>query len=148
PRLFGPWLGPKKTLRPRQAVTIPSLDSTHDPKVRSWLPSANQNGCAFPIQNLPFGVFRRARSAESFRGGVALGDQIIDLRALADAQLFTDDAAEGVSAGSLDSLNSLMQLGPRVWAALRRALFEAAAQGSAHEALLRRCLVAQSEAVF
>ena len=129
-------------------MTIPSLDATHDPKVRSWLPSANQSGCAFPIQNLPFGVFRRAQSAESFRGGVALGDQIIDLRALAEAQLFTDEAAAGVSAGSLDSLNSLMQLGPRVWAALRRALFDAAAKGSAHEALMRRCLVPQSEAVF
>ena len=129
-------------------MTISLLDSTHDPQVRSWLPSANQSGCAFPIQNLPFGVFRRAQSAESFRGGVALGDQIIDLRALADAQLFTDDAAEGASAGSLDSLNALMQLGPRVWTPLRRALFDAAAEGSAHEALMRRCLVPQSEAVF
>jgi len=129
-------------------VTIPSPDSTNDPNIRSWLPSANQSGGAFPIQNLPFGVFRRAQSAEGFRGGVALGDQIIDLRALADAQLFADDAAAGVSAGSLDSLNSLMQLGPRVWAALRRALFDAVAAGSAHEALMRKCLVPQSEAVF
>ena len=129
-------------------MTIPSPDSTNDPQIRSWLPSANQSGCAFPIQNLPFGVFRRAQSAESFRGGVALGDQIIDLRALADAQLFTDDAAAGVSAGSLESLNSLMQLGPRVWRPLRRALFDAMAEGSAHETLMRRCLVPQSEAVF
>jgi fumarylacetoacetase len=129
-------------------VTTTYLDKTHDPKVRSWLPSANQSGCAFPIQNLPFAVFRRSESAQSFRGGVALGDQIIDLRALAEAQLFTDDAAAGVAAGSLDSLNSLMELGPRVWTALRRALFEATAEGSAHEALLKKCLVPQSEAVF
>jgi len=106
------------------------------------------SGCAFPIQNLPFGVFRRARPAESFRGGVAIGDQIIDLCALADAQLFTGDAAEGVSAGSMDSLNSLMRLGPGVLGALRRALFLAMAQGSAHEGLLRKCLVPQSEALF
>jgi fumarylacetoacetase len=129
-------------------VTTTYLDKTHDPKVRSWLPSANQSGCAFPIQNLPFAVFRRSESAQSFRGGVALGDQIIDLRALAEAQLFTDDAAAGVTAGSLDSLNSLMELGPRVWTALRRALFEATAEGSAHEALMKKCLVPQSEAVF
>ena len=129
-------------------MTATSLDATHDPKARSWLASANQSGCAFPIQNLPFGVFRRSQSAESFRGGVALGNQIIDLRALAEAQLFTDDAAAGVSAGSLDSLNSLMGLGSGVWTALRRALFEAMAEGSAHQALLRKCLVPQSEAVF
>ena len=129
-------------------MTIPSIDLTHDPQARSWLPSANQTGCAFPLQNLPFSVFRHARSAEGFRGGVAIGDQIIDLRALAEAQLFTGDAAEGVSAGSLESLNSLMHLGPRVSSALRRALFEVMARGSAHEALLQKCLVPQREAVF
>ncbi len=127
---------------------MPALDLTHDPAARSWLASANTSGCAFPIQNLPFGVFRRARSAESFRGGVAIGDQIIDLCALADAQLFTGDAAEGVSAGSMDSLNSLMRLGPGVLVALRRALFLAMARGSAHEGLLRKCLVPQNEALF
>ena len=129
-------------------MITPALDLTHDPAARSWLASANMSGCAFPIQNLPFGVFRRARSAESFRGGVAIGDQIIDLCALADAQLFTGDAAEGVSAGSMDSLNSLMRLGPGVLGALRRALFLAMAQGSAHEGLLRKCLVPHSEALF
>ncbi len=129
-------------------MTLPPLDITHDPKARSWLASANADGCAFPLQNLPFSVFRRDRSAESFRGGVAIGDQIIDLRALADAQLFTGDAAEGVSAGSLDSLNALMRLGPRVSSALRRALFLAMVQGSAHAALLKKCLVPQNEAAF
>ena len=130
-----------------QAVTTP-LDMTHDPRARSWLASANQAGCAFPIQNLPFCVFRRAKSAESYRGGVGIGDQIIDLCAVADAQLFSGDAAEGVSAGSLASLNSLMCLGSGVLNALRRALFEAMAQGSAHQALLNKCLVPQNEAVF
>ena len=98
--LLEPLAGTEETLRSGQTVTIPSLDLTHDPEARSWLASANQSGCAFPIQNLPFSVFRRERSAESFRGGVAIGDQIVDLRALADAQLFTGDAAAGVSAGS------------------------------------------------
>jgi fumarylacetoacetase len=129
-------------------VTIPALDLTHDPEARSWLASANQSGCSFPIQNLPFGVFRRAQSAEHFRGGVAIGDQIIDLAALAATQLFTGDAAAGLSAGSMDSLNSLMGLGPRVWSALRRALFQAMAQDSAHKTVLSKCLVPQSEAAF
>jgi len=129
-------------------VTILNLDATHDPEARSWLASANQIGCAFPLQNLPFGVFRRARSSEPFRGGVAIGDQIIDLRALADARLFSADAAEGVRAGSLPALNTLMQLGPGVWSALRRALFDAMVQGSAHESALKACLVPQSAAEF
>jgi fumarylacetoacetase len=124
------------------------LDATHDPKVRSWLAAANGSGCAFPIQNLPFGVFRRARSAEPFRGGVAIGDQIVDLAALAEADLFTADAAEAVRAGSLPSLNSLMQLGPQSSSALRHALFDALMQGSVHERALRNCLVAQADAAF
>jgi fumarylacetoacetase len=124
------------------------LDATHDPRARSWLLSANLNNCAFPLQNLPFGVFRRAGCGETFRGGVAIGDQIIDLKALADARLFTGDAAKGVAAGCLPELNSLMQLGPGIWSALRRALFDAMAQESAHERALRGCLVPQSAAEF
>jgi fumarylacetoacetase len=124
------------------------LDATHDPKALSWLESANQSGCAFPLQNLPFCVFRHAKSAEAYRGGVAIGDRIIDLCALADTQLFSGEAAEGVSAGSMDSLNPLMGLGSRVLGALRHALFLAMAQGSPHQALLSKCLVPQNEAVF
>jgi fumarylacetoacetase len=124
------------------------LDATHDPRVRSWLAAANLTDCAFPIQNLPFGVFRRAHSAEDFRGGVAIGDQIIDLAAAAAANLFSGEAALGVRAGSLPSLNALMQLGPRVWSAVRKALFDALALGSPLEGALRSCLLPQGDAAF
>jgi len=124
------------------------LDATHDPSVRSWLGSANLPRCAFPIQNLPLGVFRRAESAEPFRGGVAIGDQIIDLGRLAKAQLFDADAADGIRAGALPCLNALMRLGPKAWMALRHALFAAMAQGSPLAALMRNCLVPQAEAVY
>ncbi|MDP9008397.1 MAG: fumarylacetoacetase [Pseudomonadota bacterium] len=129
-------------------TVLDTLDATHDPKVRSWLAAANLRGCAFPIQNLPFSVFRRAHSAEPFRGGVAIGDQIIDLAAVAEVSLFEGDAADAIRAGCLPSLNTLMQLGPQSWAALRQALFEALAQGSSHEHALRKCLVPQAEATF
>jgi len=59
------------------------LNHTHDPEARSWLESANAPGTDFPIQNLPFGVFRRQGTNEAFRGGVAIGDQVIDLAAIA-----------------------------------------------------------------
>jgi fumarylacetoacetase len=124
------------------------LDATHDAEARSWLPAANRDDCPFPIQNLPFGIFRRAASLEPFRGGVAIGDQIIDLRLLASTQLFAGDAAEAVRSGAENTLNSLMQSGPRVLSALRRSLFEIMAQGSAHESAVRKCLVAQSEAEY
>jgi fumarylacetoacetase len=124
------------------------LDATHDPSVRSWLDTANLPGCAFPIQNLPCGVFRRAESSESFRGGVAVGDQIIDLAALAKMPQLEAVAADAIRAGALPCLNHLMQLGPEAWSALRRALFNALAQGSALEAAMKNCLVPQADAEY
>ena len=48
-------------------------DFTHDAHARSWVSSANADATDFPIQNLPFGRFRRAGSAEPMRIGVAIG---------------------------------------------------------------------------
>ena len=56
------------------------INETHDPALRSWVTSANTPGADFPIQNLPFGVFRRALTPEPPRVGVAIGDQVLDLR--------------------------------------------------------------------
>jgi len=54
------------------------IDDTHDPKALSWVPSANDPGTDFPIQNLPFGRYRRAPGTE-WRICVAIGDQLLDL---------------------------------------------------------------------
>ena len=74
------------------------LNATHDPLRRSWLESANATDTDFPIQNLPFGVFDDGRGA---RGGVALGDRIIDLSALLASGLISGAAAEAASGASL-----------------------------------------------
>ena len=60
------------------------LDATHDPKLRSWVGSANVPGCDFPIQNLPFAVFRRLGSGENFRCGAAIGDRDRDIWRIPD----------------------------------------------------------------
>ena len=57
-------------------------NQTHDAALESWVESANEPGCDFPIHNLPFGVFKKKGAKESPRGGVAIGDQILDLAAL------------------------------------------------------------------
>ena len=56
------------------------LNETHDPARKSFVESANAPGCDFPIQNLPFGVFRPAAGSRP-RVGVAIGDQILDVAA-------------------------------------------------------------------
>jgi fumarylacetoacetase len=124
------------------------LDETHDPRARSWLDSANCEGGDFPLQNLPFATFRRAGSNETFRGGVAIGDQIIDLAALAAREVFQGNAALGIRAGADSSLNSLMRLGPQVSGAVRLALFTALRTGSRQQADLQSCLVPQCGAQY
>jgi fumarylacetoacetase len=108
------------------------LDETHDPARRSFVASANAPEGEFPIQNLPFGVFRPAPEAPP-RVGVAIGDQILDLAAA--AARFDGLAAEAARAGAAPALNPLMARGPRAWSALRRALSRALSAAHGDEAL-------------
>ena len=126
----------------------PLLNETHDPALRSWVASANRSGTDFPIQNLPFAVFRRRGSAEAWRGGVAIGEQIVDLAAVAQAGVFVGDAAQAAQAGAQDKLNALMALGQGAWSALRLALSRALREGSPQQAALQACLVPQAEAEY
>ena len=124
------------------------LNETHDPALRSWVTSANLANSDFPIQNLPLAVFRRQGTLEAFRGGVAIGDQIVDLAALAATGVFSAEAASAVQAGAQDRLNALMALGANAWSALRLALSRALREGAAGQAQLAACLVPQSEAEY
>jgi fumarylacetoacetase len=99
---------------------MPQLDATHDPARRSWVESANRPDSDFPIQNLPWGVFRRA--GEPARGGIAIGDRIVDLKAAAAAKLFSGAATEIAQAASAPTLNDAMALGNRAAGALREQL--------------------------
>lgn len=96
------------------------LNATHDPQLRSWLAAANVDGTDFPIQNLPFGVFRRAGSSDGFRCGVALGDSVVDVSHLQG--LFTGAAIAAARACAEDAINTLMALGPEAASALRAQL--------------------------
>ncbi|MEY2825582.1 MAG: fumarylacetoacetase, partial [Pseudomonadota bacterium] len=98
------------------------LNETHDPKLSSWVTSANLPGTDFPIQNLPFAVFRRKESDEVFRGGVAIGDQVLDLAALSSKNILTGEAQQAALAASGSTLNPLMAMGHTAWSSLRLAL--------------------------
>jgi fumarylacetoacetase len=124
------------------------LNDTHDPGLRSWLASANALDTDFPIQNLPFAVFRGTGAGESFRGGVAIGDQIVDLAAVAAQGLCDGQAGAAAQAASGDSLNPLMALGAAAWSALRLALSRALHAGAADQPQWAACLVPQAGAEF
>jgi fumarylacetoacetase len=62
---------------------------------RSWVESANDPETDFPLENLPFGVFRPKQSSQitEIRLGVAIGDQIVDVPQLRDDGILGADAA-------------------------------------------------------
>ena len=109
---------------------IAGVDETHDPALMSWVESANDPATDFPIQNLPFGRFRRA-AGEQWRIGVAIGDQVLDLEAagLADAR----------------SMNSLMAAGAGFRSAIRLALSRGLRRGGAQPAAFEGALIPQTE---
>lgn len=116
------------------------LNETHDPKAKSWVKSANVEGTPFPIQNLPFGVYRVSENSSSI--GVAIGDSVLDIRATIQAKLLDPVSSEVRTAFQSSLLNDLMSLAPKYWSELRRGLFRllhesaSSAQQRATEALL------------
>ncbi len=126
----------------------PSLDETHDPSLRSWVGSANEPASDFPIQNLPFAVFRRRDSGERWRGGVAIGDQIVDLCAAAASGLVEGEAALALDRACAETLNDLMALGPRPSKALRLVLSRLLRAGAPRAVDAAGWLVAQAEAEY
>jgi fumarylacetoacetase len=94
---------------------IASGDTT-DARLVSWLPVSSDSD--FPIQNLPFGVF--LRDERQARLGVAIGEQILDLYAVAQAGLVDDLCEPELLQAPL--LNPLLAAGRSLWAPLRQRL--------------------------
>lgn len=106
------------------------LNDTHDPALQSWVESANDPTTDFPIQNLPLGRFRRPDELD-WRIGVAIGDQVLDLR-----RTRTIDS---------DNINRLMRLRQPARLALRRAISQGLRHGSQLEERFRDALIPQAD---
>lgn len=117
--------------------------------LRSWLASANDPGCSFPIQNLPYGIFA---SSDGDRVGVAIGDRILDLRSCAEQGLLGGLPEEIIHACSANLLNPLMALGPGSWSMLRHrltALLDAdQSNGQKTQARVARFFISMHDAVM
>ncbi|MCC2650002.1 MAG: fahA [Microvirga sp.] len=118
------------------------LDHTHDSKLESWVASANGHP-DFPIQNLPLGIF--SRDSGSPRGGVAIGDRILDLPAALAVGLFTGEAAQAAEAASGSVLNPFLALGAGARQALRERLSELLKTGSPDQGRVEPCLQPASD---
>ncbi|RZA17207.1 MAG: fumarylacetoacetase, partial [Proteobacteria bacterium] len=119
------------------------LNATHDPQRRSFVDSANADSTDFPIQNLPFGVFDDGKGA---RGGVALGDAIVDLAVLVEKGALSGTAAAVAAVASRPSLAELFEVPLNELSALRMALSDlyqadSPARDSAQAALINAASV-------
>jgi fumarylacetoacetase len=124
-----------------------TTDETHDSGRHSWVASANGHA-EFPIQNLPLGIFTSPQGGTP-RGGIAIGDKILDLAAAQGEGLFFGEARRAAEAATGPSLNALMALGAGPRLALRRrvsALFAAdGAERGKIEAIAGRLLHEMAE---
>lgn len=100
------------------------MNETHDPTVRSWVDSANHPQTDFPIQNLPFGVYRRRGSQDAPRIGTAIGDYILDLAACIGDRVLPGISTDAALACRAGTLKSVMALGKPEWSRLRRQLHD------------------------
>jgi len=121
-----------------------TINATHDPSLKSWVASANDADTDFPIQNLPHGVF--SRPGEAPRGGVAIGDQILDMAAAVAAGLFDADLEGIANAAAASTLNGLMASDPAALSALRTRLQALLTLGATEQDAVTRCLVAAADA--
>ncbi|WP_299828167.1 fumarylacetoacetase [uncultured Roseobacter sp.] len=110
------------------------------PLMKSWVASANDPGCDFPLNNLPYGVF--SNDPQDARCGVAIGDQVLDLAAVEAAGLIrlADDPVF-----DLPYWNDVMDLGPDAWAALRALLTDFLREAAPEQAKLAPFLVPLSD---
>ena len=122
------------------------INATHDPKLQSWVTSANTGETDFPVQNLPFGRFRRVDTTEPWRIGVAIGDHILDLSLAAEAGEWSADAQVMLAALAVGDLNVVMARNAAARSALRAELSAALAESSPQQEALDRALLPQSEA--
>ncbi|MFO0828659.1 MAG: fumarylacetoacetase [Phycisphaerales bacterium] len=121
---------------------------THfDRSLRAFLDSAEDPETDFPIQNLPFGVFSRD-TREDPRIGVAIGDQILDVRAASEGGFLGGLSEVAKNTLTKSTLNEFAALGAAPRGNLRRSMqsllgLDGPLRGSA---AAKRLLVPQREA--
>jgi fumarylacetoacetase len=91
----------------------------NDPKLKSFIQVPRESH--FPIQNLPYGVFTTPANY-SPRVGVAIGDQVLDLSVLEQAELLV--VAPGERLFNRETLNPFIERGPDAWTRVRNAISE------------------------
>ena len=93
---------------------------------KSWMEAANEPGCGFPLQNLPFCAFQVRGGGQHL--GVGIGESILDLASLARSKAMNGVAVDVREACTEPTLNRLMACGGGKTVELRIALMQMLAE--------------------
>ena len=115
---------------------------------KSWVETANDPGCGFPLQNLPFCAFTLPDMRRHL--GIGIGDQVLDLNCLSRTGLLHTVPWEVRSACRREYLNTLMKCDLGARKQLRELLYDLLSEqvAPAHRDKVRPCLRAMSETRF
>jgi fumarylacetoacetase len=117
------------------------INETHDPNLKSWVESANDPNTDFPIQNLPFCLYKPPGNASQPPRrfvGVRIGDKVLNLDSALLAGLFKDWIPEDPDHGYIHisyvgTLALLFRFSPEERASIRRGLVEMLRENTAAE---------------
>ncbi|MDN3650841.1 fumarylacetoacetase [Reinekea marina] len=125
------------------------LNATHDPRLKSWVESANDGVTDFPIQNLPFASAKKSSDKGECSIVTAIGDQILPLAPIAALNVAsTPLSQEALECCKEPEMNKLMALTPAHWSALRTDISRWLQVGSETQPALQSLLYSQNEAQF
>ena len=123
------------------------INQTHDPNLESWVESANDPTSDFPIQNLPFCVFKKDDDAP--RIGVAIGDFVLDLNYAVELFNLDRDLADQCKGSNIDALLELdIESRTRLRSGLSKFLSRENQSISQHKIILDELLLPQTEVEF
>ncbi|MFD2784450.1 fumarylacetoacetase [Hymenobacter rubripertinctus] len=123
------------------------MTNPNDPTLHSWIDITPASD--FPIQNLPFGVFETEDRGP--RLGVAIGEYVLDLYAVAQFGYFEDLelGAQMPKVFRRRSLNQFIALGRPAWRAVRQRVSELLRHDNPalrdQEEAMHTCLIRQEE---
>lgn len=122
------------------------MSKANNPNLKSWVEV--KPGSDFPIQNLPFGIFRTSEKTE--RTGVAIGEHILDLLVVAESGLLDRVPWPFKAVFSEKTLNSFIALGKHTTREVRERISELLNADNSelrdNEELKAQALVKQSDA--
>lgn len=72
------------------------INKSHDPHLKSWVESANEPDTDFPLQNLPWCIFRKKGEEEPGSPGIAIGDFVLAIHNCREKGLISEEMYDSI----------------------------------------------------